>query len=178
MHNKFLPKRRSIRWHNYSYTRSASYFITISTKDKKPTLGYYAADSVVLTQLGLITDACLKSIQQHHPNVIRVLYSIQPNHIHVLITIIELPDNSEEPEQFGKPVRGSIPTIVRTLKAAITREIRRRFSNPNLLVFHRGYYMRVLFKPEYVHRVEGYITFNTQIHLARRRRRSSRINRK
>jgi REP element-mobilizing transposase RayT len=67
------------------------------------------------------------------------LYSIQPNHIHVLITIIELPDNSEEPEQFGKPVRGSIPTIVRTLKAAITREIRRRFSNPKLLVFHRGY---------------------------------------
>lgn len=162
--------RKSVRWRKYSYTNAASYLITICTKHRFSTLGHYTSDSVELSTLGSVANDCLRAIQEHHPNIIRVLYSIQPNHIHILITIRELPDTMGIYECFGQPVKNSIPTIVRTLKAAITREARKRMSSSALVVFQRGYHLRVVLRPDYLRRVEQYVINNTHIHIQRRQR--------
>lgn len=162
--------RKSVRWRNYSYTKAANYFVTISTKHRYPTLGHYTENCVELSNLGKVADECLRVLQEHHPNIIRVLYSVQPNHIHILITIRDLPDAHDAYECFGRPVKNSIPTIVRTLKAAITREARRRLSSPRLVVFQRGYHLRVLLRLDYLRRVERYVMNNTRIHIQRRNR--------
>lgn len=162
--------RKSARWRNYSYTSAASYFVTISTKHRYATLGHYTTNSVELSTLGKVAEECLLALQEHHPNITRVLFSIQPNHIHILIVLRYLPETRSEYECFGRPVKNSIPTIVRTLKAAITREARRRLSSPRLVVFQRGYHMRVLLSLDYLRRVERYVMNNTRIHIQRRKR--------
>lgn len=171
MHNSIKLNRKSVRWRNYSYTKAANYFVTISTKSGYPTLGQYTDTCVELSRIGIVVDECLRVLQVHHPNIIRVFYSVQPNHIHILITLRDLPDARHVYERFASPVKNSIPTIVRTLKAAITREARRRLSSPRLVVFQRGYHLRVVLRPDYLRRVEQYVINNTRIHIQRRQRR-------
>lgn len=172
MQNSVKLHRKSVRWRRYPYTTAASYFVTISTKHSYPALGRYTESSVELSIIGTVAEECLHVLQNHHPNIVRVLYSIQPNHIHILITIRDLPDARYVYERFASPVKNSIPTIVRTLKAAITREARRKLSSPRLVVFQRGYHLRVLLRPDYLRRVEQYVINNTRIHIRRRKRNS------
>lgn len=63
-------------------------------------------------------------------------------------------------EQFGKPTVGSIPTIVRCFKAAVTRRINQgREQNP-LVIWQRNYYEHVIMSDKEYERIEGYILEN------------------
>jgi hypothetical protein len=51
------------------------------------------------------------------------------------------PTNERENfERFGKPVSGSIPTIVRSFKSAVTKQINQLRDTPGLTVWQRNYY--------------------------------------
>lgn len=47
-------------------------------------------------------------------------------------------------ERFGKPVAGSLPTIVRSFKSAVTLEINRLRNTPGAPVWQRNYYEHVI----------------------------------
>jgi REP element-mobilizing transposase RayT len=47
-------------------------------------------------------------------------------------------------EQFGKPVPGSIPTIIRSYKSAVTFRIHRLRNSPDHPIWQRNYYERVI----------------------------------
>jgi hypothetical protein len=82
-----------------------------------------------------------------------------PNHLHGIIAltfgkrnvvaavgaryIVPSFENTHTPEQFQKPVKGSIPTIVRTFKAAVTREAQRSLGWKEQ-IWQRNYFERVL----------------------------------
>ena len=69
-----------------------------------------------------------------------------PNHIHILITIsaggTSNPRGSAE--AFKQPVLGSIPTIVRSYKAAVTQRILAMRDAPVPEVWHHNYYEHVV----------------------------------
>ncbi len=73
-----------------------------------------------------------------------------PNHLHGIIAltvgaryIVPSAENVHTPERFQKPVKGSISTIVRTFKAAVTRDA--RVSLPwKEPIWQRNYFERVL----------------------------------
>jgi REP element-mobilizing transposase RayT len=90
-----------------------------------------------LTDCGKIADECWRSIPNHFPNVELGAYVVMPNHVHGVLVINNNVDANASTstrmgpiyrahtEQFQKPVPGSIPTLVRSFKSAISRRIGR-----------------------------------------------------
>ncbi len=63
-------------------------------------------------------------------------------------------------EQFGKPVPGSIPTIVRSFKSATTRHISALRGTPGAPVWQRNYYEHIIRTEESLNRIREYILTN------------------
>jgi REP element-mobilizing transposase RayT len=108
-------------------------------------------------------------IPLHFANVELDVFAVMPNHVHGLILLqrerglsgktntpierghdVSCPckspseQNEERREAFGKPVTASLATIIRTFKAAVTREARRMFGKPQMEVWQRNYFERVV----------------------------------
>lgn len=47
-------------------------------------------------------------------------------------------------ERFGKPVPGSIPTVIRSYKSAVTKQINDLRGTPGLIVWQRNYYEHII----------------------------------
>jgi REP element-mobilizing transposase RayT len=96
-------------------------------------------------------------IKEHFTSTELPVYVIMPNHLHGVIIIKDtvgarhaVPANSVKPfeipisESFGKPVRYSLPTIIRSLKAAVTKQINTSREDRQSPFWQRGYYEHVI----------------------------------
>ena len=63
-------------------------------------------------------------------------------------------------EQFGKPVSGSIPTIIRSFKAAVTKQINRINKSPGSHLWQRNYWEHVIRDENNLNRIRTYILEN------------------
>ena len=70
------------------------------------------------------------------------------------------PRRAPTTEQFGKPVPGSIPTIVRSFKSATTLRMNSMRRTPGAVVWHTNYYEHVVRDPIDLHRICEYIETN------------------
>ena len=61
-------------------------------------------------------------------------------------------------EEFGKPVTGSIPTIIRTYKSAISRQARRELDMVN--IWQRNYYEHTIRNDKEYNDIWKYIAAN------------------
>src|SRR5689334_25165930 len=129
--------RRSIRLVGANYSEPGGYFLTICAAGRKQILGRIESARTVLSPLGEIVRQCWMQIPEHFPQASLEEFVVMPNHLHGIIALHSRKRNGEAPvgaryivpssveahtpERFQKPVRGSIPTIVRTFKAAVTR---------------------------------------------------------
>jgi putative transposase len=160
--------RRSIRLKEYDYSRPGGYFVTIVSYQRECLFGKILKEEMRLNDYGRIVDECWRTIPEHFPNVELGAYVVMPNHVHGIIVINDGADASASArrgtiyraptEQFGKPVTGSIPTIVRTFKAAVTRRIGRELNARD--VWQRNYYEHVIRDHEDWDRIHRYIESN------------------
>ncbi|HEV2197339.1 MAG TPA: hypothetical protein VGR55_17265, partial [Candidatus Acidoferrum sp.] len=135
--NNETHHRRSTRLLGADYSEPGGYFLTICASGRKQIFARMDTDRVVLSQLGEIVRTCWIQIPEHFPHASLEEFVVMPNHVHGIIALHSRKRNDEAPvgaryivpssgtahtpERFQKPVRGSIPTIVRTFKAAVTR---------------------------------------------------------
>src|SRR5262245_42671682 len=119
--SKFDPQkrhRRSIRLKGHDYSSEGAYYVTIVTYHRDCLFGAIVNEEMILNDLGKIADECWRSIPEHFPNTESGAYVVMPNHVHGIIVIIDggrgTIYRASTPEQFQKPVAGSIPTIIRT----------------------------------------------------------------
>ncbi len=146
--------RRSIRLKGADYSRPGLYFVTICTVSRRCLLGNMESNLIVLSRIGEIARRCWIEIPSHFPQVDLHAFVVMPNHLHGILAITvgaryNVPLRSEnalsiQAEHFGKPTTGSLPTIIRTYKAAVSREIGARFGDRYSSVWQRNYYERVL----------------------------------
>jgi REP-associated tyrosine transposase len=80
--------------------------------------------------------------------------------VHKRPAVPPLPNNPQNIEQFGKPVPGSIPTIVRSYKAAVSLRIHRLRGTPAGPIWQRNYYEHVVRSETDLHRIQAYIESN------------------
>ena len=161
--------RRSIRLKGYDYTRAGAYFITIVTQNRACLFGAVVEGRMRLNPLGQIVQECWLAIPDHFPHALLDEFVIMPNHLHGIIVLQEM-ENSvgarhaapREPrlEEFGKPVAGSIPTIVRSFKSAATKHINEYRGTPGAPVWQRNYYEHIIRNDRSLHRIRGYIATN------------------
>jgi len=154
--------RRSIRLQEYDYTQAGAYFLTICADERKSMFGKIVDGEIKLNQVGeAVKDEWLKT-SAIRENVELDEYVIMPNHFHAILWILEGRGTARRAptfEQFGKPVAGSVPTIVRSFKSAVTKStnnIRRHSS----LVWQRNYYEHVVRNEADLNRIREYIIFN------------------
>jgi len=161
------PGRRSVRIQGHDYRSAGAYYVTICTFARSSILGRVihrpnGEAHVTLSALGKVVDTCWRAIPDHWPHVQLDRYVIMPNHLHGIIVIYPSSETTHEPvaEGFGRPVSGSLPTIVRSFKAACTREGRRQLGDPNLRLWQRGYHERVIWNDDQWDQVRGYVDTN------------------
>jgi putative transposase len=63
-------------------------------------------------------------------------------------------------EQFGKPVPGSIPTIIRSFKSAVSLRVNRSRNSPGAPIWQRNYFERVVRNQNELERIRAYIHHN------------------
>jgi len=63
-------------------------------------------------------------------------------------------------ERFGKPVAGSVPTIIRSYKSAVTKNINELRNTPGVPVWQRNYYERIIRDDRELDGIREYIVNN------------------
>lgn len=174
-----MHHRRSIRIKGFDYSSENSYFITLVTHERHNLFGTIENNEVQLTGIGKIVLNNWQAIPQHFPNAELDEFVIMPNHLHGIInlfdsdpcrgTIYRSPTEYRAPtredptvnlEKFGQPVRGSIPTIIRTYKASVSRDARKLMDIEH--IWQRNFFEHIIgFDHEYDEIVE-YIHTNPQ----------------
>ena len=143
--------RHSIRFPGFDYSSPGNYFVTICADQRRCHFGRIEKDEAVLTGLGEAARKCWIEIPEHFPNVEIDSYVVMPNHLHgILVINPKFPAAARQTksaltaESFGKPVSGSIPTIIRSFKAAVTKRAHESGLLFTGVVWQRGYFEHVL----------------------------------
>ncbi len=125
------PTRKYIRLENYDYSSNGLYFITVCAKNKihyfseiteDPSL-FVGADIIRpiinLTNIGKILDYSINEIKNHYENVSVLKYCIMPDHVHLIISIM----NEILSENNGRMISApTVSTIIGSLKRFVSKE--------------------------------------------------------
>ena len=91
--NNDMPYRKQMRLKGYDYSQAGYYFVTICTLHRRETLGSIIggdvsiAPSVLLSEIGTITEKYINNIDTKYENAHVDKYVIMPNHIHMIIAL-------------------------------------------------------------------------------------------
>ena len=98
------------------------YFITICTHKKLPLFGEIKNKKMRLNNLGKIVDREVLKIASHYQNIQIDKYIIMPNHIHMIIAILETDENNTMERINPFPtIKYDIPNVIGKFKAGVTR---------------------------------------------------------
>lgn len=84
-----MKNRKSNRLKNFDYSQNGMYFVTICTKNKEPLFGRIENGKMTLNDLGEIIGKNLLKIDGCFSNVFLDEYVIMPDHIHLIVEIID-----------------------------------------------------------------------------------------
>jgi putative transposase len=160
-----MHHRKSLQLNQYDYAQGGAYFITICTHNHKCLFGKIIGGKMILNDPGEITRHCWLGMTNHFSMVVLDEYIIMPNHMH---GIIILNDNTvarhavplRHFEQFGKPTRQSIPTIIRSFKSAATKHINETHKIPGLPVWQSNYFEHIIRHESELLKTREYIIYN------------------
>ncbi|HBY18700.1 MAG TPA: transposase [Candidatus Marinimicrobia bacterium] len=183
-YNREKHHRHSIRLPGYDYSQPGAYFVTICTQNRECLFGEIVNGEMILNEYGNRVERCWVEIPHHFSHVALDEFVAMPNHVHGVIVIVENvgarhvgaryvgaryvgarhavpPHNSNQCiEQFGKPVRGSIPTIIRSFKSAVTKQINEIRQTPGMPVWQRNYWEHIIRDEHELNRIRQYIRNN------------------
>ena len=158
---KFDPQkhhRRSIRLKGYDYSQNGAYYVTIVAWRRECLFGEVVNKEMVLSTFGVVAKQQWEKLPKRFPNIELGAYMIMPNHMHGIILITDGRGTAENPndsdressrrapteEQFQKPVKGSIPTIIRSYKSAVSYRINLMRGTDGVPVWQRNYYEHII----------------------------------
>ena len=162
-----MAARRSLRLPGYDYKTPGAYFVTIVTHERRSLFGRVADYSVKLSTMGVIAQELWLEIPRHFSRARLDAFVVMPNHVHGLIILTWSPEvgarHAVPPpraEAFGQPRPGSLPTIIRSYKSAVTRRINLLSQTPGKPVWQRNYWEHVIRNEAALSRIREYIAAN------------------
>ena len=149
-------ERKSPRanWHEYD---GGDYFVTICTKDKFHYFGEIKNDEIKLTDIGIYLKSQIENIQKYYPFAEVLLYTIMPNHIHLIISICTDAINRVPTSARNVMKKQMLGSVIRGLKARVTK-----YANDNKIQFAwlGRYNDRIIRNKNEMNRIAEYITNN------------------
>lgn len=158
-----IHHRRSIRLRGYDYTRAGAYFVTVCVQARECLFGQIVDGAMRLDSYGEIALECWRAIPEHCTHVDLDAFVVMPNHIHGILMLKDTAVQSVQPpaeEGFAKLVAGSLPSIVRLYKAAVTRRINSLHDTPATPVWQRNYYEHIIRDQVALDQIRAYIADN------------------
>ena len=180
-YNPQIHHRRSIRLKEYDYTRPGAYFITFCAHQRMHLFGEVVDGKTILTEVGKIArDEWFKTAEiRPYVKLYEDEFVIMPNHGHGIIWIVDEVGTwqgrvqdwteqrarqrrapTENSEKFGKPVKGSIPTIVRAYKSAVTYVVNGARNMRGAVLWQKNYYEHVIRNDRELNNIGWYILNN------------------
>lgn len=166
----YSPKqhcRRSIRLPGYDYTQPGAYYITICTYQKQSWFGDVVNGEMHCNHLGSIAYSFWQALPRRFPHIQLDAFVVMPNHLHGILVITDEGRHTAiqhyltlTKEQFGKPVPGSIPTVVRSFKSAVTQRINLMRRSPTPPIWQRNYHESIIRIEQGLDGVRQYIVNN------------------
>ena len=164
-YNSERHHRRSLRLPKYDYASVGKYFITICAYQRQCLFGEILGGEMQSSEFGEVVQRCWQAIPIHFPNVQLDEFVVMPNHIHGVIFITDsdrrgmaLPCPYDR--KFGKPIAGSLPTIIGSFKSAVTKHINQIRNMPETPVWQRNYYEHIIRNETALQHVQHYIQSN------------------
>ena len=114
-----MKNRQSVRRKGHNYGAPGDYFVTVCVRDRDPLLGVIEADAMVLSEMGLIVREEWMDLPRRFPTVHLDAFTIVPNHMHGIITIVGAPLAGarpvDEPDGVDRgdseATRSGLPTV-------------------------------------------------------------------
>jgi REP element-mobilizing transposase RayT len=173
-----LPQRRSPRLQGYDYTQEGAYFVTICTRNRLPLFGEVIDDQVHLNEWGEFAAECWAQIPQHFAHVELDAAVVMPNHVHGILVFVDRPQSIQEahdggpgennghdsvvslPGTFGKPVSGSLSSIIRSYKAAVTYGIMKAFPDVETPLWQGRFHDHIIRSQKSLDIIRAYVVNN------------------
>lgn len=156
MNNKY-PQRKSHRLKNFDYSSGYSYHVIINACKSESIFSKILLNDkreceIKLTDIGNIIDKHIKEIEKCYKGVILESYVIMPNHIHILLSIIEA--NQQHTEKI------TIIKIISALKSITTKKIGEK-------IWQKSFYDHVIDNDKEFFNTVNYIEGNPIEHLVK-----------
>ena len=152
---KDLPKRKEPRLKGFDYSQAGVYFLTICTQNRKNILSEIVGEGFSLPRLskyGVIVDKWIKCIPEKYSNVFVDCYVIMPNHIHILLSIVN-DGGRENPSPTADMVIG-------WLKYQSTKEINELRGGTYDKIFQRSFFDHIVRNRDDYNEIYKYIYEN------------------
>ena len=152
--------------------------MTICAWNRECLLGEIIDGQVKLNEYGQSVADCWNKIPAHFPHVELDVFVVMPNHFHGIILLgdrrgkaclaptLKHGGNSKgmachvPTKEFGKPVAGSLSTIIGGFKSAATKQINIIRNISGAPVWQRNYYEHVIRDEDELRRIREYIVTN------------------
>ncbi|MFH1620529.1 MAG: transposase [Patescibacteria group bacterium] len=161
---KDLKHRQSRRLPKFDYTTPGAYFVTICTHEKESLFGEIVNNEVVLNEIGKIIVDEWKKTAVIRPYINLDEFVVMPDHFHAVIWITNFyrrgtARRAPTIERFGQPIAGSIPTVIRAFKSAVTGRI--NIKDPLYgKIWQHNYYEHIIRNDSELFRIRRYILDN------------------
>jgi REP element-mobilizing transposase RayT len=160
--------RRSIRLPGWDYRTPGVYFLTICTHERECLFNNQAWAN--------IARIVWTNIPTHSDRIVLDEWVLMPNHIHGILVLTDslasgapvtpfdwrwaTQSPAAEPRRFANAPSGSLGSIVRSYKAAVTRRINERCNTLGCKRWQRGYYERIVRDNHELERIRLYVQDN------------------
>lgn len=152
----------------YDYSTFGYYFVTICTHKRECWFGEIVGGKMVLNTSGIIVEMVLTMLPKRH-DVKMDEFQIMPNHVHMIVNIVgahhDAPDKHPWEIQLQQrairesPLRRSLlSTIIGYFKMNSSKMI--HAMNPNVCVWQRNYYERIIRNERELNQIRKYIRDN------------------
>lgn len=175
MPEKFKDKYqiRSARLENYDYSQNGMYFVTICTKNREEYFGEIVNGKMDLNNIGKIVYKELLQTSKIRSNINLDQWVIMPNHLHVIIEIINISNGVETPRRgvstisenkskcggFNKNWKpNSLGSIINQFKSVCTKRIWK--SGSYTFAWQSRFYDRVIRNEIELNKIREYIQNN------------------
>ena len=162
--NNSSPHRRNLRLPEFDYSQPGAYFVTIVTQDRKLLFGDVRHGKMILNETGEMVTELWLAIPEHFSNVELGEFVVMPNHIHGIVSIINVGTThaSPLPKLTNGPKPGSIGAIVGSFKSATSKRNKDLTKSHNDHLWQRNYYEHVIRNERDYQAIYDYILANPE----------------
>jgi putative transposase len=177
--NKYrITPARAVWW---NYSNESSYFVTICSHKRQWFFGSITDQKMELTEIGNLAHQFWCDIPNHFPFVKLHAFVVMPNHVHGIIEIVNHANHEEtlhatsvhnglhamsvhngsdsknEKMAAISPKKGSLASILRSYKSAVTKEARK--IDPDF-EWQERFHDHIIRDDQEYHRISNYINNN------------------